>query len=128
MQDGSVVQVQRRPVTSEEAGWINDIVAANPAWADVRLGELFVTGECTCGCRSVVLDVPADRQNPRLAGHKDLVGEIDITIRYDGKEDLVSVLLHYADGYLSILEVIWYNFPEPVPRVWQELHRQLRAG
>jgi YD repeat-containing protein len=33
-----------------------------------------------------------------------------------------------AGGNLSLLEAVWYNFPEPVPRKWIELSRELRTG
>lgn len=122
----SFVRIERRHVTDEEQGWIRDIVSANPTWVDVQLGDLFVVAECTCGCRSVVLEETV--QNPRHIGHQDLVGTIDLKVRFDATEDVVSVLLHYSQGNLTMLEVVWYNFPEPVPRKWIELDRDLRMG
>jgi hypothetical protein len=124
----SFLRIERRHVTDEEQGWIRDIVSANPTWADVQLGELFVVAECTCGCRSVVLEGPESVQNPRLIGHQNLVGALDLKVRFDAGEDFVSVLLHYSEGSLTMLEVIWYNFPAPVPRRWIELARDLRIG
>lgn len=124
----SFVKVEPRPVTAEEQGWIHDIVSANPAWADTQLGDLIVVAECVCGCRSVVLQAPEFVQNPKLIGHQGLVGEIDLGIRIDGRDDVVSILLHFAEGNLSLLEVVWYNFPEPVPRRWVEVSRDLRVG
>jgi hypothetical protein len=124
----SFVEVERRPVTAEEQAWIRDIVSANPHWADVWLGDLFVVAECACGCRSVVLEQPKHVQNPRFINHQGLVGEMDLDIRFDAREDVVSVLLHYAEGSLSLLEVIWYNFPEPVPANWAELGRNVHVG
>ncbi len=53
---------------------------------------------------------------------------MDLNVRFDGRDDVVSILLHYAEGNLSLLEVIWYNFPEPVPAKWVELGRELRVG
>ena len=125
---GSFIRIERRHVTTEELAWIRDIVSANPAWADIQLGEIFVVAECACGCRSVVLEEPEHVQNPKMVGHQGLVGEIDLSIRFDGRDDVVSVLLHYAEGSLSLLEVVWYNFPEPVPRRWIELSRDLRVS
>ncbi len=124
----SFVEVQRRPVTAEEHCWIRTILSANPHWADVLIGELFVVAECSCGCRSVVLAEPEHVQNPRFIGHQGLVGEMDLNVRFDGRDDVVSILLHYAEGNLSLLEVIWYNFHEPVPAKWVELGRELRVG
>jgi hypothetical protein len=124
----SFVKIERRHVTDEEQRWIRDIVSANPTWADVQIGDLFVVAECTCGCRSVVLAETENVQNPRLIGHQNLVGAMDLKVRFDAREDFVSVLLHFAEGSLSMLEVIWYNFPVPVPRKWTELDRDLRIG
>ena len=117
----SLIRVERRHVTTEELAWIHYIASANPAWADAHLGELFVVAQCACGCRSVVLEEPEYVQNSKMIDHRGLVGEIDFSIR-------VSVLLHCAEGNLSLLEVIWYNFPKSVPHQWIELSRDLRVG
>ncbi len=70
--------------------------------------------KCPCGCRTVLLEAPQHVQNPRLIWQKGLVGEIDLTIRVDDKEDVASVLLYHVGGNLSELELVWYSFPEPV--------------
>jgi hypothetical protein len=97
----SYVEVERRPVSTEERAWMRDIASLNSVWADVQLGEIIVVAECTCGCRSVVLEAPEHVQNARLIGHQGLVGEIDLSVRFDGGDDVVSVLLHYAEGNLA---------------------------
>ena len=84
--------------------------------------------ECDCGCRSVVLEEPSQPQNPKLVGHQGLVGEISLAVKVNGQDDVISVLLHFAEGSLSLLEVVWYNFPEPVPRSWTEVSRTVSAG
>jgi hypothetical protein len=127
-QHGSYVRVTPRPLTSQEAEWVREIVMSNPQWADADLTNLQVVAECTCGCRSVVLDEPPQPQNAKLIGHQSLVGEIEIAIKLDEREDVITVLLHYAEGSLSLLEVVWYNFPEPVPRTWIEISRTVSPG
>ncbi|MGB6876823.1 MAG: hypothetical protein WBD87_12415 [Candidatus Acidiferrales bacterium] len=107
---------------------MREIVLCNPQWADVELADLRVSAECTCGCRSVVIEEPAQAQNSKLVGHQGLVGQMDLTIRLNDHEDVVSVLLHFADGSLSLLEVVWYNFPNPVPRSWTEVSRTVSPG
>lgn len=125
----SLVPVPRRPLTEEEHNWVREIVSANPEWADVSLGEMYVIKQCTCGCRSIVFEEPAFVQNPKVSDQQDLVGEIDIHVRLEsGKDDYVSVLLHHSWGKLTYLEVVWYNFPEPVPAHWSELGREVRVG
>ena len=117
---GSFVIVPRRPPTSEELSWVLEIVSANPAWADTDLGSIQVVSRCTCGCRSVAFEVPTAPQNAKLIGHQGLAGEISLGIKIDQRDDAISVLLHFAEGSLSLLEVIWYNFPDPVPATWVE--------
>jgi len=128
MEHSSYISVPKRHPTSQEGAWINEIVLANPAWSDVALGELLIIAECSCGCRSVVLETPSQPQNPRFVARQGLVGEIELGINFDGKNDVISVLLHFAEGSLSLLEVIWYNFPEPVPSSWTEINRSVRIG
>lgn len=124
----SYVSVEPRPLTAEETDWVREIVLANPQWADVELADLRVSAECTCGCRSVVLKEPAKVQNSKMVGHQGPVGQMDLSIKINGREDVVTVLLHFARGSLSVLEVVWYNFPEPVPRSWTEVSRTISPG
>jgi hypothetical protein len=125
----TLVAVPRRKLTEQEAQWVRDIISANPDWADVSLGDLYVVKQCICGCRTVVLDEPPFVQNPKVAEHQDVVGEIDLHVALDdGKDDYISVLLHHSWGKLTYLEVIWYNFPEPVPSHWTELGREVRVS
>jgi hypothetical protein len=125
---GSYAGIPRRPLTSQESAWVHTLVLANPQWADVAITEMHVVAECTCGCRSVVLEEPPQPQNPKLIGHQGLVGEIDLTVKVNGQDDVISVLLHFAEGSLSLLEVVWYNFPEPVPPTWTEISRIVSVG
>jgi Ni/Fe-hydrogenase subunit HybB-like protein len=126
MNHGSYVDVPRRSVTDEENGWIRDLVAANEEWRNVRIEPLFVIAACTCGCRSVVLEQPTIAERPELVGHQGLVAEMSLRIQTESIEDVVSVLLLHANGSLSVLEVVWYNFPDPVPPAWTELNREVR--
>lgn len=121
--------VPKRQLSQQELQWVRDIISANPDWADADLGELYVVKQCICGCRTVVFDEPPFVQNPKLAEHQNVVGEIDLHVALDdGGDDYISVLLHQSWGKLTYLEVIWYNFPEPVPSHWTEIGREVRAG
>jgi hypothetical protein len=116
----SYIKIPRRPVTPQEREWIGEIVLSNPQWADAELGDLCVVAACTCGCRSIVIEAPPKPQNPKLVGHQGLVGGIDLGIHVYEKDDVISVLLHFAQGSLSLLEVALYNLPDPVPATWIE--------
>lgn len=120
---GSYKKVPRRPLSPQEASWVRDLVLANPEWADTEICGPHVVAACTCGCRSVVLEEPSQPQNPKLAGHQGLIGEISLAVKVNGHDDVISVLLHFAEGSVSLLEVVWYNFPEPIPRDWTETSR-----
>jgi hypothetical protein len=123
----TLVAVPKRALTQQEAQWVRDVVSANSDWADVNLGELYVVKQCICGCRTVVFEEPHIVQNLKEAECQDVVGEIDLHVALDnGKDDYISVLLHHSGGKLTHLEVIWYNFPEPVPSHWTELGREVR--
>jgi len=122
------VEILRRPVTPQEREWIREIVLSNPHWADAELGDLCVVAACTCRCRSSVIEAPPKPQNPKLVGHQGLVGGIDLGIHVNEKDDVISVLLHFAQGSLSLLEVVWYNFPDPVPTTWIETSRRISVG
>lgn len=125
---GSYVQVPRRPLTSQEAAWVRELILANPQWANVDITDLHIMAECTCGCRSVVLEKPPKPQTPKLVGHQGLVGEIELTVKIQEQDDVISVPLHLAELSLSLLEVVWYNFPEPIPAVWTEISRRISVS
>jgi len=124
----SVVPVPRRPLTEEEDTWVRDIVSINPDWADVSLGQLYVIEKCICGCRTVVFEEPPFVQNPKVSHQQDAIGQIDIHISADSGHDYISVLLHHSWGKLRYLEVVWYNFPKPVPAYCMELGREVKVG
>jgi hypothetical protein len=94
----------------------------------VDITDLHSVAECTCGCRSVVLEKPPKPQNPELVGHQGLVGEIELTVKIQEQDDVISVLLHFAEGSLSLLEEVWDNFPDPIPAVWTEISRRISVG
>jgi hypothetical protein len=68
------------------------------------------------------------KRDPPPLGHQGLVGKITLGIKVDGRDDVISVLLHFAEGSLSLLEVVWYNFPDPVPSTWIETSRNISVG
>lgn len=120
--------VPLRDLKVDEADWVSEILKGNPHWAAVSAEGLKVVAECSCGCRSIEFDESSCVRNAKVKSRQDVVGTLDIEICYDSKKDYVSVLLHHVLGKLSHLEVIWHNFPAPVPGRWTELNRTVRAG
>lgn len=77
---------------------------------------------------ALVFEEPPFVQNPKVSHQQDAIGTIHIRISADGGHDHVSVLLHHVWGKLAYLEVVWYNFPKPVPANWIELGREVKVG
>lgn len=48
-----------------------------------------------------------------------------MSIKTRERDDVISVLLHFAQGSLGLLEIVWYNFPEPIPENWTEVGRDV---
>lgn len=125
MASDSMAPVESRSLTLREAEFARSLTRISREWANVDSASLRVIAECRCGCQSVMLAEPAEPQNTTGVGHQGPVGELSLSIRTDHGDDVVSVLLHQAHGSLSLLEIIWYNFPEPVPTEWTELSREV---
>jgi hypothetical protein len=121
----SFVSVEKRELTSREAELTEALTTSNSEWASLDVKTLRVIGECRCGCQSVVFEKPREPQNARAVGHQNLVGEMSVSIKKQGTDDIISVLLHFAEGSLSLLEIVWYNFPEPIPENWTEVGREV---
>jgi hypothetical protein len=121
----SFVSVEKRELNSREAELTEALTSSNPDWASVDVKTLRVIGECRCGCQSVVFAEPPEPQNTSALGHQNLVREMDLRIEAKDREDHISVLLHFAEGSLSLLEIVWYNFPEPIPENWTEVGREV---
>lgn len=123
----SMVPVESRTLTARETEFAQSLTSVSRGWDHVDVASLRVIAECRCGCQSVMLAKPAEPQNPSGVGHQGPIGELSLSIRTDRGDDAVSVLLHQAEGSLSLLEVIWYNFPDPIPNEWIELRREVVA-
>lgn len=111
----------RRPLTSQEKTWVNEIVSANEEWADIDIPELFTVGMCSCGCRSFDFERTSEPQNPTFAGRQGDVGILYIITKDD---HVITIILFHQDGFLSGLDVIW-EMGEPMPERWEEARRIL---
>jgi hypothetical protein len=112
----------RRELTAQEKEWINAILQTNKVWADVTIGDIYVDGECTCGCRTVHLERPSQPQNARTANlFIENVGMMWIVTEL-GKT--IEIILHAKNGSLGELEVIYQANTEPWPSTWREMSRK----
>ena len=116
--------VPPRPLTMRERDLITEILASNPAWADVDVAGTRVVAQCDCGeCETVYLDSDAP-QNPSRGGTVGYIGRTAITTR-DGFG--ITVTLDQRDGKLDELYIdfVDLNAPgnRPLPKDWQEVVR-----
>ena len=105
MAHSSFVPVVSRSLSPRETDLIQSLTSINPGWAGVETTSLRVIAECQCGCQSVVLALPPEPQNRKGIGHQGPIGEITLSIRGGRGDDIITVLLHQAEGSLSLLEV-----------------------
>jgi hypothetical protein len=115
----------RRNLTSQEKEWINSILRANAMWADVTIRNIYVDGECTCGCRTVHLERPTEPQNPRTAGL--LIENVGMMWIFTEMDKAIGITLHAKYGSLGELEVVYQENSEPWPSTWREVSRRIHA-
>jgi len=112
----------RRPLAEQEKEWINAILQANNSWADVSVGDIYVDGQCTCGCQTVHLERPPHPQNARSAHlHHETVGMMWI---FTEITKTIGITLHAKYGSLGELEVVYQENTEPWPSTWREVSRK----
>lgn len=93
-------QIPERELTSQERGWIQQILNSKSVWSDIDLGSTRVIAECDCGaCRSVYLDGP---RNSALLGTVGYIGRIEIRTN---NEFGITITLDQLNGKLSELYV-----------------------
>jgi hypothetical protein len=113
----------RRPLTEQEKEWINAILQANKMWVDVTIGDIYVDGECTCGCHTVHLERPSQPQNARTADvFHETVGMMWV---FTDAGKVIGITLHAKRGSLGELEVVYQENTEPWPSTWRETSRKL---
>jgi hypothetical protein len=122
------IGVPERALTAQERAWIEEILRANPKWADVDVTGTRVWGKCDCGqCRSVYLHSGAP-QNPSLLGARGYIGRIEIRSVDDFG---ITITLDHINGALDELYVSYVDLGErgdrSLPEHWQEAARSTVA-
>jgi hypothetical protein len=122
--EGLTRPVSREP-TEQEKEWINAIVHRNKKWADVTVGDIYVDGECACGCHTIHLERPTQPQNPRTA---DLfIENVGMMWVFTDLGTVIGITLHAKQGSLGELEVVYQENTEPWPSSWREVSRKFLA-
>lgn len=120
------IRTIRREITLQEREWISAILRSHTDWSNIGVGELDAIGECTCGCRSIMLDLSRSPRNPKW---QDLTSAVvgDIYIQTDDDKS-IEIILHAQNGVLQELAVICNANSEPVPAAWREVARYIYTG
>jgi hypothetical protein len=124
--------IARRELSAQEMSWVRDLIAANPAWNNVEVGQLYAIAKCPCGeCKSVKLERPPGPQNPSW---KNLVHGENSVLRFGfpvgsayikaKDHGLVQVMLFTEGGFLDWLDVVSMEF-KPMPETIEELSRDV---
>jgi len=98
--------------------WLSQSLHSRKDLADFLVPQLFAVSKCPCGtCRTVGLE---PLELPNYKGRSGKIAGLGIETKEHGP---INILLHANDGFLVEMEVIWYNFPQPFPRAWEEVSR-----
>jgi len=123
MKDNGVKNIERRPLSEREAGWIRDILQVNPEWcdADISRTQAVAEGPCDEGV-SIRLQSP-EPENP-TAKPVESVGQLWIQTD-DGSS--INVQLSQFEGRLRELYVLFFD-PKlrnrKLPEKWTEVSRE----
>jgi hypothetical protein len=124
--------ISRRKLSEQGMSWVRDVMAANPEWSNVEVGQLYAIAKCPCGeCKSIKLERPSNPQNPswknRAHGETSFLrfgfpaGSAYIKAKDHG---LVQVMLFTDGGFLDWLDVVSMEF-KPLPEAIEELSRDV---
>ena len=128
------IPIPRRQLSEQEMSWVHDVIAVNPEWSGIDVGELYAIAKCPCGeCKSVKLERPSIPQNPRWKNrsHGETsflrfgfpVGSAYIQAKNHG---LVQVMLFTDEGFLDWLDVVSME-GKPLPEMVEELSRDVSS-
>jgi hypothetical protein len=119
-----VRNVEPRPLTEREEGWIRDILRANDEWRDADISKTQVIAE---GPRdegiSIILQAP-EPENPGAKLMRESVGNLWIQVD-DGS--VINVQLSQFKGRLRELYVLFVDSKHPqrkLPESWTEVSRK----
>jgi hypothetical protein len=102
-----------RALTADERALLGHLLAAAPIAQAVRRQARGsrVRGICDCGCGTIHLAVDRTSASP---GDGLALWIVQASVLASGHDE---VLLFVRDGWLSTLEVVWFDRPRPLPGV-----------
>ena len=121
-------EIEPRPLSDREAGWIRDILHVNAEWrdADITKTQVVAEGPNAEGF-SIALQAPAP-ENPRLSSASDMVGQLWIET-----EDRLTINVQLTQFNGSLHEIYILTIDRrgrncPLPDAWNELKREAVDG
>jgi len=104
--------IEPRPLSEEERVLLEFLLSADfPECESLRLqlASVSVEGACECGCGTV---------SPPVWGSSAAKAAGENTVPIEAYDDAVDVLLFPRDGFISSLEIVFYDdrLPRPFPK------------
>jgi hypothetical protein len=119
-----VRNIESRPFTEREAGWVRDILQANDGWRNADVSRTHVVAEGpTAEGYSLLLEAP-EPENPGVKSTQESVGNLWIETD-DGST--INVQLTQLKGTLRELYVLFVDTKHPerkLPETWTEVSRE----
>ncbi|RZU28980.1 hypothetical protein BDD14_6566 [Edaphobacter modestus] len=117
-------EIEPRPLSEREAGWISDILQVNDEWrnADISRTQVVAEGPCDEGV-CIRLQAP-ESENPKAKSRRESVGELWIQTD-DGCS--INVQLSQFEGRLQELYLLFVDpklRTRKLPETWNEVSRE----
>lgn len=98
-------RIVKRPLLDEERSWLDLLLGPGILGRGIlrdQLDEAKVAGVCSCGCKSILIDVDRSKGKARYPFRHTIPVELDLR---DGEGRPLALRLYIMNGYLSRLEV-----------------------
>jgi hypothetical protein len=122
--ENAVKDIEPRPLTDREAGWICEILQTNDEWkhADISRIQVVAEGPCDEGL-SILLEAP-EPQNPKASPMGVYIGRLWIN---NDDNSVIEVRLTHLDRRLRELFILFVDPKHPrrtLPERWTEVSHE----
>ncbi|HET9183009.1 MAG TPA: hypothetical protein VFP59_12805 [Candidatus Angelobacter sp.] len=119
-----VKEIEPRPLTDREAGWIREILQTNDEWkhADISRTQVVAEGPCDEGL-SILLQAP-EPENPKASPVGGYIGRLWIN---NNDNSVIEVRLTHLDRRLRELFILFVDPKHPrrtLPESWIEVSHE----
>lgn len=119
-----VKEIDPRPLSERELGWIREILACNSDWRSADCSETRVVAEgANCGGYSVYLKAP-NPENPPSESTSEMVGQLWIETT-----DRLTINIQLSQWQGRLREIYYFAIDRKgrncdLPDTWEEVSRQ----